>query len=40
MIEVTHPLFMKLFEEALESNGGSYLVGESVRSKQKYVFIH
>ena len=35
MIEVTHPLFMKLFEEALQSNGGSYLVGESVRPKQK-----
>ena len=35
MIEVTHPLFMKLFEEALQANGGSYLVGESVRHKQK-----
>ena len=30
MVEVTQPLFMKLFEEAIEANGGSYLVGDSV----------
>ena len=30
MIEVTHPLFMKLFDEAIKANGTNYLVGDSV----------
>ena len=30
MIEVTHPLFMKLFDEAIKANGTNCLVGDSV----------
>ena len=30
MIEVTQPVFMKIFDEAIQTNGGNYLVGDSV----------